>query len=79
MEAWQKVKAECDKLNFSLNQLLSYSRSTKLLSDLKIEAISLRQIVQEVINDLKDYFIEEELFPKVEIVDGLCCTLTVNG
>lgn len=71
LEAWQKVKAECDKLNFSLNQLLSYSRSTKLLSDLKIEAISLRQIVQEVINDLKDYFIEEELFPKVEIADGV--------
>ncbi len=32
---WQKVKVECDKLNFSLNQLLTYSRSTKLLADLK--------------------------------------------
>ncbi|GIO22688.1 HAMP domain-containing sensor histidine kinase [Oceanobacillus sp. J11TS1] len=66
-EAWQKVKTECDKLNFSLNQLLSYSRSTKLLSDLKIEAMPLKKIVQEVINDLKDYFIEEEIFPKVVI------------
>ncbi len=27
---WKKVKIECDKLNFSLNQLLTYSHSTKL-------------------------------------------------
>ncbi|GIN70318.1 sensor histidine kinase [Bacillus sp. J14TS2] len=71
LEAWQKVKIECDKLNFSLNQLLSYSRSTKLLADLKIEAMPLKKIVQEVINDLKDYFIEEEIFPKVAIADGV--------
>src|SRR5699024_2534669 len=64
LREWQKVKAESDKINFSLNQLLSYSRSTNLLSDLKIEPMSLKIIVQEVINDLKDYFIEEELFPK---------------
>ena len=31
---WQKVKIECDKLNFSLNQLLTYSRSTKLFFEL---------------------------------------------
>lgn len=71
IEAWQKVKVECDKLNFSLNQLLSYSRSTKLLSDLKIEAVPLKKVVQEVINDLKDYFIEEEIFPKVVIEDEI--------
>ncbi|WP_017473097.1 sensor histidine kinase [Amphibacillus jilinensis] len=68
---WQKVKAECDKINFSLNQLLSYSRSTQLLSDLKIEAMPLKKIIQEVINDLKDYFIEEELFPKVAIAEDV--------
>lgn len=71
IEAWQKVKIESDKINFSLNQLLSYSRSTELLSDLKIEAMSLKKIVQEVINDLKDYFIEEELFPKVSIAQEI--------
>lgn len=68
---WQRVKAESDKINFSLNQLLSYSRSTKLLSDLKIEPMSLKIIVQEVINDLKDYFIEEEVFPKVTITEDV--------
>ena len=67
----QKVKKECDKLNFSLNQLLTYSRSTKVLADLKIEPIALKNIVKEVINDLKDYFIEEEIFPKVSIQDDV--------
>ncbi|MGE7887710.1 sensor histidine kinase [Bacillus cereus] len=67
LEEWLKVKVECDKLNFSLNQLLTYSRSTKLLADLKIETFSLKNVVQEVINDLKDYFIEEEIFPKSTI------------
>lgn len=71
LEAWQKVKAECDKLNFSLNQLLSYSRSTKLLADIKIERIVLKKLVQEVINDLKDYFIEGEVFPKVTIAEDV--------
>lgn len=69
--AWQKVKTECDKLTFSLNQLLTYSRSNQLISDLKIEAISLKKMVQEVVNDLKDYFIEQEMFPKVTIPDEI--------
>lgn len=68
---WQKVKIECDKLNFSLNQLLTYSRSTKLLADLKIEPIQLKHVVQEFINDLRDYFIEEEIFPKSTIPEDI--------
>ncbi|KUF32896.1 histidine kinase [Bacillus sp. G3(2015)] len=68
---WQKVKVECDKLNFCLNQLLTYSRSTKLLADLKIELISLKLVVQEVINDLRDYYIEEEIFPKSTIPEHI--------
>ncbi|MEK4028445.1 MULTISPECIES: HAMP domain-containing sensor histidine kinase [Bacillaceae] len=68
---WQKVKTECNKLNFSLNQLLTYSRSTKLLADLKIESISLKSVVQEVINDLKDYFIEKEIYPKSTIGENI--------
>lgn len=68
---WQKVKTQCDKLNFSLNQLLTYSRSTNLLADLKIEPIQLRSVIQEVINDLKDYFIEEEMFPKCTVQDDV--------
>lgn len=67
LEAWNAVKKESKKIDFLLNQLLSYSRSTKLLSDFKIEAVDLRKVSYEVINDLKDYFIEEELFPKVNI------------
>lgn len=65
--SWRKVKSECNKLNFTLNQLLTYNRSTQLLSDFKIEPARLKNTVQEVVNDLKDYFIEAEVFPKVMI------------
>ncbi|MFE8697120.1 sensor histidine kinase [Cytobacillus sp. FJAT-53684] len=68
---WQKVKRECDKVNFSLNQLLTYSRSSQLLADLKIEPVSLKSIVQEVANDLKDYFIEMEVYPKSTIDENI--------
>ena len=68
---WQKVKKECDKVNFSLNQLLTYSRSSQLLADLKIEPISLKSLVQEVANDLKDYFIEMEVYPKSTIEENI--------
>lgn len=68
---WQKVKKECDKLNFSLNQLLTYSRSSKLLADIKIEPIHLKSIVHEVTNDLKDYFIEKEVYPKSKIGENI--------
>lgn len=68
---WQKVKTQCNKLNFSLNQLLTYSRSTNLLADLKIEQIQLKHVLQEVINDLKDYFIEEEMYPKCTIQEDV--------
>ncbi|AOZ92626.1 sensor histidine kinase [Paenibacillus crassostreae] len=68
---WQKVKKECNMLNFALNQLLMYSRSTKILVDLKIEPITLKDIVQEVVNDLKDYFIENEIYPKITIEENI--------
>lgn len=64
LQEWQKIKIESDKLNFSLNQLLTYSRTTKILADLKIEPIPLKSVVQDVINELKDYFIEREIYPK---------------
>ena len=70
-QEWQKVKKESDKVNISLNQLLTYSRSSQLLADLKIEPISLKSIVQEVANDLKDYFIEMEVYPKSTIEENI--------
>ncbi|HLQ72829.1 MAG TPA: HAMP domain-containing sensor histidine kinase [Bacillota bacterium] len=65
MQEWTDIQTECHKLNVSLNQLLTYSRSHELLADVKIERVSLKEMVQEVINDLKAYFIERHMFPKV--------------
>lgn len=63
----ETINQECDKLTFTLNQLLTYERTSNLVADLKIEALSLKELTKEVVNDLKDYFIAKEVFPKVTI------------
>ncbi|EON73769.1 sensor histidine kinase [Lysinibacillus sphaericus] len=67
---WQTIHNECDKLTFTLNQLLTYERTSNLVADLKIEPIVIKGLVQEVVNDLKDYFIAKEVFPKLSIADS---------
>lgn len=67
---WQTISKECDKLTFTLNQLLTYERSSNLVADLKIEPIVLKELVKEVINDLKDYFITKEVFPKLTLTEN---------
>lgn len=67
---WQTVNKECDKLTFTLNQLLTYERTSHLVADLKVEPIVLKELVQEVINDLKDYFIMNDIFPKMMLAEN---------
>lgn len=69
-EHLQTINQECDKLTFTLNQLLTYERTSNLVADLKIEALSLNDLIKEVVNDLKDYFIAKEVFPKVTLVEN---------
>ncbi|KPN95657.1 HAMP domain-containing sensor histidine kinase [Lysinibacillus sp. ZYM-1] len=70
LQQWQTVSKECDKLTFTLNQLLTYERSSNLVADLKIEPIVLKGLVKEVVNDLKDYFISKEVFPKLMLAEN---------
>lgn len=70
LQQWQTISKECDKLAFTLNQLLTYERSSNLVADLKIEPIVLKELVKEVINDLKDYFITKEVFPKLTLTEN---------
>ena len=69
LQQWQTISKECDKLTFTLNQLLTYERSSNLVTDLKIEPILLKELVKEVVNDLKDYFITKEVFPKLTMAE----------
>ncbi|MGE7691641.1 sensor histidine kinase [Lysinibacillus sp. NPDC097214] len=69
-EHLQTIDHECEKLTFTLNQLLTYERTSNLVADLKIEALSLKELTKEVVNDLKDYFIAKEVFPKVMVVEN---------
>ncbi|GAA3351540.1 HAMP domain-containing sensor histidine kinase [Lysinibacillus sp. FSL M8-0216] len=69
LQQWQTISKECDKLTFTLNQLLTYERSSNLVADLKIEPILLKELVKEVVNDLKDYFITKEVFPKLTLAE----------
>ena len=69
LQQWHTINKECNKLTFTLNQLLTYERTSHLVADLKIEPIVLKGLVQEVINDLKDFFIISEVFPKLTFAE----------
>lgn len=69
LQQWHTINKECNKLTFTLNQLLTYERTSHLVADLKIEPIVLKGLVQEVINDLKDFFIIREVFPKLTFAE----------
>ncbi|MDT2821914.1 HAMP domain-containing sensor histidine kinase [Enterococcus devriesei] len=61
------LKAEVLKIDYSLNQLLSLNRSSQLLTDVLIQQIQLHELVKEVVNELKTYFVQAGVFPKVQI------------
>jgi len=70
LQQWYTINKECNKLTFTLNQLLTYERTSHLVADLKIEPIVLKGLVKEVVNDLKDYFISKEVFPKLMLAEN---------
>ncbi|WP_152393421.1 sensor histidine kinase [Paenibacillus guangzhouensis] len=64
---FQKVRVESRRLEYNLAQLLTYIRLDGYERDFKIDHIPLLQIVKEVVNELKPYFIARSVFPKVNI------------
>lgn len=66
-----KVKASLNKIKYDLAQILTYLRTEDFAADLKIEKTFLREVVTEVINELKDFFIAKSVYPSICIDENL--------
>lgn len=62
-----KIKEEIDKVNYYLEQTLSFLRLDQIQQDITIQKVPLEAVIKEVVNDLKSYFIQKQVYPKIII------------
>ncbi|MCY7970471.1 sensor histidine kinase [Bacillus spizizenii] len=65
---FRKIKREIRQIEYGLETLLYSSRLDLFERDFKIEAVSLSDILQTVIQSYKRYFIEHRVYPKTNIL-----------
>ncbi|MGT2844403.1 sensor histidine kinase [Streptococcus hongkongensis] len=58
---------QVDIIQYHLNQLLEVYRLDDLKNDFMVESVNLSHVCKEVINQLKDYFIANSVFPRLAI------------
>lgn len=66
-ENFKKVLSKVNILDYHLSQTLKFLRLNDIEKDIQIEKTNLKDIVVEVINELKDYFILNSIYPTVNI------------
>lgn len=64
---FQKVIFQTQKLDYDLLQILTFLRMDDFAKDMKIENVNLKETILEVVNELKEFFIIQSVFPKVSI------------
>lgn len=64
-ELLQSVDEETERLGRGLEMMLNTARLEKFELDLKVERVSLQQVIRQVINQHKKTFIRTHLFPKI--------------
>ena len=64
---FEKVVFQTQRLNYDLLQVLTFLRMDDFEKDMKIENVNLKATVLEVVNELKEFFIIQSVFPKVSI------------
>ena len=68
---FEKVLFQTQRLNYNLLQILTFLRVDDFAKDMKIENINLKATILEVVNELKEFFIIQSVFPKVSIPNEL--------
>lgn len=66
-EKFKKVLSKVNILDYHLSQTLKFLRLDDIEKDMQIEKTNLKDMVVEVVNDLKDYFILNSIYPTVNI------------
>ncbi|RXI60790.1 sensor histidine kinase [Clostridium tetani] len=70
-EDFQKVALENRRIDYNLSQILTFLRIDDFANDMKIEKVNLKIVALEVVNELKEFFITQSVFPKLSISQNL--------
>nr|WP_305136490.1 sensor histidine kinase [uncultured Schaedlerella sp.] len=62
---------ELDRMEYLLNQILHLIRMENIKNDFIVERCQLASLVKSVVNEQKNYFIQNEVFPKMDIHDSI--------
>lgn len=62
---------EIDRMEYLLNQILHLVRMENLKNDFIVERCQLTALVKSAINEQKNYFIQKEVFPKMDISNSI--------
>ena len=65
----QPINQNLDKIQYNLNQMLSMYQLDDFKNDFVSEKVYLQDICKTCINNLKDYFITAQVYPRLEISD----------
>lgn len=70
-EEFDNVLLQTKRIDYNLSQMLTFLRMEDFKNDMKIEKVALKEVVLEVVNELKEYFIVNSVYPKVSMSDEL--------
>lgn len=62
---------ELERMNYLLNQILHLLRIENIENDFLVERCCLSDIIKTSINEQKNYFIQHEVYPKINIDDNI--------
>lgn len=65
----QPINQNLDKIQYNLNQMLSIYQLDDFKNDFVSEKVYLQALCKTCINNLKDYFITAQVYPRLEIPD----------
>lgn len=61
------LEEETDRMNYLLNQILHLLRVENMANDFMIEKCCLAELIKSSINEQKNYFIQNEVYPKLNV------------
>ena len=68
---FRKIALSVQQLQYNLDQILNIYQLDAIENEFSVQKIELHEICKKTINDLKDYFISNQVYPKLEIPKGL--------
>lgn len=66
----EDLTEEVGRMDYLLNQILQLIRMENIKNDFIVEQCRLLSLVKEAVNEQKNYFIQKEVFPKVDISES---------